>query len=348
MRVCVRPRPGSIGCVTIGSGSAAPRRRPPGGGSPNHGLRRSGASCVPFRIVFVLRIDWLAVLAHFVSCCGGITASTRDAELPRGRCGGTGGRRSPPCRRRGQQPSDEEQRDAGEHERSSCPGPLGLTGLNAGSTTLRRPPVSASFWFASICARNTLSASASTRSRRSVTARRSLRVLGLELDDPVRRRVAAARRRLLSPRFCSVADLLLELRELLLELRRDRPRSPARPRSRRRAEPPPARARASSCAAVTRSFARIDRRVLVGVLRERILELAVRGGQLVASLRDVRFGRDLLRRLRRRDANRRRGRLCCKSRKLQGRRFFREITKREASPFRTTSIALPKSPVSLM
>ena len=41
------------------------------------------------------------------------------------------------------------------------------------------------------------------------------------------------------------------------------------------------------------------------------------------------------------------GRLCCKSRKLQGYEFFAKTRNRKRSPFRITSIALPKPPVSL-
>ena len=40
------------------------------------------------------------------------------------------------------------------------------------------------------------------------------------------------------------------------------------------------------------------------------------------------------------------GRLCCKSRKLQGYEFFAKIQHGQQSPIRITSIALPKSPVS--
>ena len=40
-------------------------------------------------------------------------------------------------------------------------------------------------------------------------------------------------------------------------------------------------------------------------------------------------------------------RLCCKSRKLQGDEFFAKIRNGKQSPIRITSIALPKSPVSL-
>ena len=40
------------------------------------------------------------------------------------------------------------------------------------------------------------------------------------------------------------------------------------------------------------------------------------------------------------------GRLCCKSRKLQGREFFAKTQNGKQSPIRITSIALPKSPVS--
>ena len=41
------------------------------------------------------------------------------------------------------------------------------------------------------------------------------------------------------------------------------------------------------------------------------------------------------------------GRLCCKSRKLQGYDFFAKTRNGKQSPIRMTSIALPKSPVSL-
>ena len=41
------------------------------------------------------------------------------------------------------------------------------------------------------------------------------------------------------------------------------------------------------------------------------------------------------------------GRLCCKSRKLQGDEFFAKTRNGKHSPIRMTSIALPKSPVSL-
>ena len=41
------------------------------------------------------------------------------------------------------------------------------------------------------------------------------------------------------------------------------------------------------------------------------------------------------------------GRLCCKSRKLQGHEFFAKTRNGKQSPIRITSIALPKSPVSL-
>ena len=41
------------------------------------------------------------------------------------------------------------------------------------------------------------------------------------------------------------------------------------------------------------------------------------------------------------------GRLCCKSRKLQGHEFFAKTSTKKQSPIRITSIALPKSPVSL-
>src|SRR4249919_3595793 len=40
------------------------------------------------------------------------------------------------------------------------------------------------------------------------------------------------------------------------------------------------------------------------------------------------------------------GRLCCKSRKLQGYEYFAKIQHGQQSPIRITSIALPKSPVS--
>src|SRR5215510_3332162 len=40
-------------------------------------------------------------------------------------------------------------------------------------------------------------------------------------------------------------------------------------------------------------------------------------------------------------------RLCCKSRKLKGRKFFAKRRNGNQSPIRITSIALPKSPVSL-
>ena len=42
------------------------------------------------------------------------------------------------------------------------------------------------------------------------------------------------------------------------------------------------------------------------------------------------------------------GRLCCKSRKLQGYEFFAKIQHGQQSPIRITSIALPKSHVSFM
>src|SRR5215468_12136649 len=41
------------------------------------------------------------------------------------------------------------------------------------------------------------------------------------------------------------------------------------------------------------------------------------------------------------------GRLCCKSRKLQGHEFFAKTLTEKKSPIRIASIALPKSPVSL-
>ena len=41
------------------------------------------------------------------------------------------------------------------------------------------------------------------------------------------------------------------------------------------------------------------------------------------------------------------GRLCCKSRKLQSDEFFAKIKSKKQLPIRMTSIALPKSPVSL-
>ena len=41
------------------------------------------------------------------------------------------------------------------------------------------------------------------------------------------------------------------------------------------------------------------------------------------------------------------GELCCKSRKLQVYKFFAKTRNRKQSPIRITSIALPKSPVSL-
>jgi hypothetical protein len=41
------------------------------------------------------------------------------------------------------------------------------------------------------------------------------------------------------------------------------------------------------------------------------------------------------------------GRYCCKSRKLQGHEFFAKTRNGRRSPIRMTSIALPKSPVSL-
>ena len=40
------------------------------------------------------------------------------------------------------------------------------------------------------------------------------------------------------------------------------------------------------------------------------------------------------------------GRLCCKSRKLQGSEFFAKTRNGKQSPICITSIALPKSPVS--
>jgi hypothetical protein len=41
------------------------------------------------------------------------------------------------------------------------------------------------------------------------------------------------------------------------------------------------------------------------------------------------------------------GRLCCKSRKLQGHEFFAKTRSGKQSPIRTDAIALSKSPVSL-
>jgi hypothetical protein len=41
------------------------------------------------------------------------------------------------------------------------------------------------------------------------------------------------------------------------------------------------------------------------------------------------------------------GRYCCKSRKSQGDEFFAKTRNGKHSPIRMTSIALPKSPVSL-
>src|SRR5215813_7934879 len=41
------------------------------------------------------------------------------------------------------------------------------------------------------------------------------------------------------------------------------------------------------------------------------------------------------------------GRLCCKSRKLQGHEFFAKTLTEKKSPIRIASIALPKPPVSL-
>ena len=41
------------------------------------------------------------------------------------------------------------------------------------------------------------------------------------------------------------------------------------------------------------------------------------------------------------------GRLCCKSRKLQGNEFFAKTRNGKQSPICITSIALPKPPVSL-
>src|ERR1051325_405047 len=145
------------------------RRRAGGAGSgrvavATGALAHSGPPLSSFgiRLVFDLRLTWIA---------DGITASTATPSRSRSarRYSRSSITASPtasdrPRPRNSTMPAS---------RKIVLPGPVGRAGLNAGSTIASRPPCSASFWLASIWARNALSASDCTRSRCSATARRS-------------------------------------------------------------------------------------------------------------------------------------------------------------------------------